>query len=366
MTKTQIVINALLADHKIANTKVARDNGVSAGLVRMQRLKLEAAGRIPRWRSQDPSHKGNIIVDALIEDHKRSNNAIAEQCACSPGTIGIYRKTLEERGQIQVWRLPNGVGKRSRIRDELLKDHERSNTAIAFTVGCTSRQVFDMRGRMEATRKISRWRGRSEAPEDLIRAELIANHQRSNNVLAIVLSTNPGTIGRIRRVMEKDGEIPRWRGTNARFRQQAKDELLNCHERSNIEIGVKIGCSETVIGSVRKELERDGAIPVFRCTPAGQMRQMTYVVIGRSTGKCKVGKTSNLKKRMCGLRLSSPDLLDVVLTMDAPELEAILHKRLNSFWSHGEWFNYTDEARNIIDEIAKEAEASGVEIVRYE
>jgi hypothetical protein len=56
-------------------------------------------------------------------------------------------------------------------------------------------------------------------------------------------------------------------------------------------------------------------------------------------GNIKIGKSTNLEKRMVDLRCAVPDLELLCWVPDAePELEADLHKRWKDFAAGGEWF----------------------------
>jgi hypothetical protein len=63
----------------------------------------------------------------------------------------------------------------------------------------------------------------------------------------------------------------------------------------------------------------------------------TYFIQGRMTEFIKIGKASDVKKRLLALRIGSPDELVLLAQIDGDQ-ERKLHKRFSADRHHGEWF----------------------------
>ena len=81
---------------------------------------------------------------------------------------------------------------------------------------------------------------------------------------------------------------------------------------------------------------------------------VVYFVKHKGQDPIKIGYTSNLKNRMGDLAVSSPhglDLVGVIKSPEAKELESKIHKRLDAHRLRGEWFNISvQEAKDITTE----------------
>lgn len=80
-----------------------------------------------------------------------------------------------------------------------------------------------------------------------------------------------------------------------------------------------------------------------------------YFVQAFSGGPIKIGRTSNVKKRLQTLQVSCPialRLLHVIPGVDA-SLEQKLHKRFGAYRLHGEWFDNTSELMGYIRHLKK-------------
>jgi predicted GIY-YIG superfamily endonuclease len=76
-------------------------------------------------------------------------------------------------------------------------------------------------------------------------------------------------------------------------------------------------------------------------------RQEGYLYLVQATnGPCKIGITNDVETRLRVLRNQSPVALAVLLVEKLPNAigtEAELHTLFKNQYSHGEWFNLTDE-----------------------
>lgn len=75
-----------------------------------------------------------------------------------------------------------------------------------------------------------------------------------------------------------------------------------------------------------------------------------YFVLAPDAGMVKIGKTSDLKKRLASLRTMSPVSLDLICVIRYDEyLERRIHDHFKPQRDHGEWFKYDDALREFID-----------------
>ena len=102
---------------------------------------------------------------------------------------------------------------------ELLKNHERSNQQIANIDGCSKCSVGYRRQKMEKNGLIPVWRGKGQFDEK-IREELLKDHERTNLEIARIVECGPGLVPRVRRKLEKDGTIDRFRGNEHSTEEQ--------------------------------------------------------------------------------------------------------------------------------------------------
>lgn len=64
-----------------------------------------------------------------------------------------------------------------------------------------------------------------------------------------------------------------------------------------------------------------------------------YFIAAPDAGMIKIGKTTNLEKRLATLRTMSPVTLEPICTIDYDDnMEARIHRHLSEYRSHGEWF----------------------------
>lgn len=101
-----------------------------------------------------------------------------------------------------------------------------------------------------------------------------------------------------------------------------------------------------------REREEDERRRTLRC--------FVYLIGASSTGRYKIGYTTNIKSRLRGLRVSCPVDLELVCHKEcfypeAVDLEKKLHDYLRAHNTHGEWFALTDDALKYVREVLGEA-----------
>lgn len=109
------------------------------------RLTLVQRGRAGRVRARA----------ALLRNPERGNREIARLTMSSHFTVGAERRKLEAAGLIEPWRNPRAPGSgRDRATAELLADPERSNAVIARAAGTEVHTVQYRRYELEASGRI--------------------------------------------------------------------------------------------------------------------------------------------------------------------------------------------------------------------
>ncbi len=83
-------------------------------------------------------------------------------------------------------------------------------------------------------------------------------------------------------------------------------------------------------------------------------RTKIYFILCQATGRVKCGVASDPRVRLAGLQTGSPTPLKLIAEIDGSESkEKLIHRRLERWHIHGEWFHYLPEVCDIIvDEIA--------------
>jgi hypothetical protein len=72
--------------------------------------------------------------------------------------------------------------------------------------------------------------------------------------------------------------------------------------------------------------------------------EVVYVLGSPGSNTVKIGRTTNLKKRVADIQRMSPVLLAVLWTHPGgSELEAWLHRHFADRRAHGEWFTFEDD-----------------------
>lgn len=178
-----------------------------------------------------------------------------------------------------------------------------------------------------------------------VKQELILNPNRTNREMARFCGCSEHHVQAIRSDMEAAGVISQWRGKEMGVGQKVEDALRHHHERPNSTIAEELGCGQNTVSRVRGRLEADGVIPFWRSLPC---ESSTYVVRGKKTNLIKIGRSSNLGKRLVDLQTGSPDELEYIAVIPGGELERIIHQRVLQFRKHGEWFEYNDDVRKIL------------------
>lgn len=90
--------------------------------------------------------------------------------------------------------------------------------------------------------------------------------------------------------------------------------------------------------------------------PAARRGSVVYVIGESGSHVVKIGTTCHLRKRLIGLQGSCPVPLDVLWSAHGDSLtESLLHKRLDQYRIHGEWFDF--ERRDPLRYVQREYDA---------
>ena len=249
------------------------------------------------------------IREELLKDYKRHNRKISEVMGVSQTSVRTVRYQMEDDEDIPVWRSGIEINKlNERIRGELLKDCRRTSLLIADTLGCSQVTVGARRLEMEKTGTIPFWRGGNSGSEKQkvrkkIADELLLNHEQSNSSLGRLHNCSSVLVSSVRQELEKSGQILFWRSGSHGYNleemnEMIERELLKNPSRINFEIANLLRCSPAKVGEFRRTLESAGKIPFWRGTASGNHKpQDTYVFYGMLTQSFKVGITSTLETR---------------------------------------------------------------------
>jgi hypothetical protein len=75
----------------------------------------------------------------------------------------------------------------------------------------------------------------------------------------------------------------------------------------------------------------------------------TYIVRAGDNGPVKIGRASDVARRVAELQLANPERLTVIRIIDTPfDNEAVLHARFAHRSLHGEWFSFDPEMLTFI------------------
>ncbi len=213
--------------------------------------------------------KQEMAREELLRDHERTNYEIARDLDVSKATVANVRHEMEEEGLIPIWRATDeDRERREMIRQQLLANHETHNYGIARDFDISVRTVLKVRHEMEDEGLIPRWKETDEDDEirERIRQQLLENHERTNGtiVMELILPTESRiTVRRMRHQMEGEGLIPKWRGQTIDH-DLIERELLSDPLRNNWEIAEIADCSNASVLKHRHRLEREGLIPIWR------------------------------------------------------------------------------------------------------
>ena len=120
--------------------------------------------------------------------------------------------------------------KQEMAREELLRDHERTNYEIARDLDVSKATVANVRHEMEEEGLIPIWRATDEDRErrEMIRQQLLANHETHNYGIARDFDISVRTVLKVRHEMEDEGLIPRWKETDEddEIRERIRQQLL--------------------------------------------------------------------------------------------------------------------------------------------
>lgn len=81
-------------------------------------------------------------------------------------------------------------------------------------------------------------------------------------------------------------------------------------------------------------------------------KNFIYFIKAKATGLVKIGRTRNPAKRLKALQTASPDELEILHVIKEGEsgyTEGMLHKRFDTSWVRGEWFQPSKELAAFID-----------------
>lgn len=83
--------------------------------------------------------------------------------------------------------------------------------------------------------------------------------------------------------------------------------------------------------------------------PESPHAEVVYVLGTPGSNTVKIGRTTNLPRRLADIQRMSPVPLTVLWTHPGgSELEANLHRHFKAIRSHGEWFNFADAPVDLI------------------
>lgn len=75
----------------------------------------------------------------------------------------------------------------------------------------------------------------------------------------------------------------------------------------------------------------------------------TYIIGSDESDKVKIGQTTHIAERLQALQTGSPVPLRLLRKISGLHHEAILHRNLKQFHSHGEWYEKTTELVDYIN-----------------
>ena len=85
-------------------------------------------------------------------------------------------------------------------------------------------------------------------------------------------------------------------------------------------------------------------------------------------GKVKIGYSENPESRASGFQTGNPEEVTLVGYIEdfGRSEEKLLHSMLKEYHYRGEWYNYTDEVKKIIERMAKNDSGLPVEKIRFQ
>ena len=84
---------------------------------------------------------------------------------------------------------------------------------------------------------------------------------------------------------------------------------------------------------------------------------MVYFIQAKNS-LVKIGKTTNLEKRLCDLRKEHGAIVLLATIPDAED-DGVYHSKFRDCWSSGEWFTPSPELRAFIEALPKSDECQG-------
>ncbi|WP_245286369.1 GIY-YIG nuclease family protein [Bradyrhizobium sp. WSM1417] len=95
-------------------------------------------------------------------------------------------------------------------------------------------------------------------------------------------------------------------------------------------------------------------VPVARKPRDLSRGSKIYFILCQATGRVKCGVANDPRARLSGLQVGSPTPLKLIAEIDGDDAkEKLIHRRLDPWHIHGEWFHYVPDVCGIIvDEIS--------------
>lgn len=104
--------------------------------------------------------------------------------------------------------------------------------------------------------------------------------------------------------------------------------------------------------NVRARMTIEQQQAIFRIQPHASW---LYFMHSEDSGLVKIGKTTHPTKRVACLKTMSPVPLTCIAMVRAHDFhEKMLHKALESYRAHGEWFRYEGEVVEVIQKARKD------------
>lgn len=91
---------------------------------------------------------------------------------------------------------------------------------------------------------------------------------------------------------------------------------------------------------------------------------MVYIILDKESNAVKIGRTNNIEKRLENLRACNPNELKLLLVSNELN-EHELHNKFAREHIRNEWYTYSANIQELIDNISSEYKASGLEGVKF-
>lgn len=100
----------------------------------------------------------------------------------------------------------------------------------------------------------------------------------------------------------------------------------------------------------------NSGFPMKSQRPSNPRSGLVYVIQSGSTNLYKIGRTTDIKRRLKQLQTSNGNSLSIwklIYCHDAIAMETSLHQKFNSFRKQGEWFSLNENCLKEIERIAE-------------